>query len=203
MNQITNIKIKPCGPYETNCYIVEYEDKSLIIDPGVGALEWIKKETTHPIAILNTHCHFDHVWDNQITKKHFSIPIYTPKDDLFMIQDKTSINNNVPPSEPDVLIDNDNEFFIGDITVKFVHLPGHTPGTSIIVIDDYIFSGDFVFANSIGRCDFPYSSPSDMKKSIHKFTALDFMDKKIFPGHGSSTTLYKEQDNIVKWLDYI
>ena len=169
----------------------------------MGALQWIKEEADNPIAVLNTHGHFDHIWDNQITKEHYNIPLYAPKEDLFMLQDTTGINNNVPVSTPDTLIDSDKTFNINDIEIKYIHLAGHTPGTCIIVIGDYIFSGDFVFANSIGRVDFPYSSPSDMKESIQKFIALDLRDKTIFPGHGESTTLFKEQDHIGRWLDVI
>ena len=202
MQKVIDIKYKPCGVYETNCYIVCFEDVDIIIDPGVNALEWLKEESQNPIAILNTHGHFDHIWDNSITKKHFNIPLYTPKDDVFMLEDTSGINNNVPLSTPDFMIDNDKKFIINqNIQIQFIHLPGHTPGTSIIIIDDFIFSGDFVFKDSIGRWDFPYSSKDDMKKSIEKFINLDYTNKTIFPGHGQNTTLYQEQDNIKKYLD--
>jgi len=205
INNIVDIKYKACGAYETNCYIVCFENHDIIIDPGVKALEWIKQESDNPVAILNTHGHFDHIWDNTITKEHYKIPLYAPKDDLFMLTDTTGINNNVPISTPDVLIDSDTKFVIPntDIQVQYIHLAGHTPGTCIILIEDYIFSGDFVFANSIGRVDFPYSSPKDMKNSIQKFIDLNLTDKTIFPGHGQSTTLFAEQDNIKKWINVI
>ena len=203
MIDIIDIKHKPCGPYATNCYIVCFEDKDIIIDPGVRALDWIKEEIDNPIAILNTHGHFDHIWDNQVTKEHYNIPLYAPNDDLFMLQDESGLNNNVPISHPDILIQKDKKFTLENIEIEYIHLPGHTPGTCIIVIQDYIFSGDFVFNDSIGRVDFPYSSPEDMKNSIQKFTSLNLTDKTIFPGHGNKTTLFAEQDNIKQWLDII
>jgi len=81
-----DIKQKACGAYETNCYIVKLKDKELIIDPGVGAYDWIKDTISNPVAILNTHGHFDHVWDNDKISKEYDIPIYCPKDDVFMLK---------------------------------------------------------------------------------------------------------------------
>ncbi|HHH51826.1 MAG TPA: MBL fold metallo-hydrolase, partial [Campylobacterales bacterium] len=56
------IKMQPMGAYQTNCYIVTVEGKDIIIDPGVGATQWVLCNIQNPIAILNTHGHFDHVW---------------------------------------------------------------------------------------------------------------------------------------------
>ena len=58
------IKSQAMGSYQTNCYIVTINDKDLIIDPGMDATQWVIDNTTNPIAILNTHGHFDHVWSN-------------------------------------------------------------------------------------------------------------------------------------------
>jgi glyoxylase-like metal-dependent hydrolase (beta-lactamase superfamily II) len=141
------------------------------------------------------------VWSNTEVKEYFNIPLYTPKDDIFMLEDKDGLNYNVPTSYPDFCVDLDEQILLkNNIQVQFIHLPGHTPGTSIIIIGDYIFSGDFVFKNSIGRVDFPYSSALDMKKSIKKFINLDLSDKIIFTGHGDNTSLYVEQDRIQKWI---
>ena len=71
------------------------------------------------------------------------------------------------------------------------------------MIEDGMFSGDFVFENSIGRVDFPYSSSEDMKKSIQKFIALQKGEMTIYPGHGNNTSLAVEQGRIGNWLHYI
>ena len=63
------IKSKACGDYGTNCYIVEINQKELIIDPGMDAAMWVLQEVRHPVAILNTHGHFDHVWSNAELKE--------------------------------------------------------------------------------------------------------------------------------------
>ena len=80
---------RPMGEYQTNCYIVRIEDKEIIIDPGMGATQWVMANVTNPIAILNTHGHFDHVWSNQELKEKLNIPLYTPKGDVFLLQSST------------------------------------------------------------------------------------------------------------------
>jgi len=192
---------QPMGAYQTNCYIVRSKSQELIIDPGVGAIKWLIKNLKNPVAILNTHGHFDHVWSNSEVKEHFKIPIYCPKDDAFMLE-RDPFSQGTPPSCADVLIEGDKRLKIGEFEVEYLHMPGHTPGNSVINIADSMFSGDFVFENSIGRVDFPYSNPSDMKKSIKKFLALKY-DKIIYPGHGNNTTIKMEQSRIGNWLKYI
>jgi glyoxylase-like metal-dependent hydrolase (beta-lactamase superfamily II) len=195
------IKKQPMGPYQTNCYIVSINEKDFIIDPGVGALEWIQKEVKNPIAILNTHGHFDHVWSNQKVKEALKIPIYVPKEDAFMLE-KDPFGQGTPPSKPDILIEGDEVLMLEGVKIEYIHFHGHTPGNSAIMIEDGMFSGDFIFENSIGRVDFPYSKPDDMKKSIKKFLTLK-EDKTIYPGHGNNTSIKVEQSRVGNWLNYI
>ena len=195
------IELKPMGVYQTNCYIVNIDDKELIIDPGVGATKWVLNSVKNPIAILNTHGHFDHVWSNQELKNRLKIPIYSPKDDLFMLK-KDPFNQGTPPSIADFAVEPNEIVDIEGILVKFLHFPGHTPGCSVIEIEDVWFSGDFIFKGSIGRVDFPYSNPSDMKKSLQKVLNYNG-NKTIYPGHGPSTTLESEKQNLNYWFEMI
>jgi len=195
------IKSAPMGPYQTNCYIATIDGKDIIIDPGVDSLNWISNNITNPIAILNTHGHFDHVWSNSVVKEKFNIPIYCPKDDCFMLKDDP-FSQGTPKSQEDVAVVKDQTFHIDGIEVKFHHFPGHTPGCSAIEIQDALFSGDFIFEGSIGRVDFPYSNPDNMKKSINKILTW-VNDITIYPGHGNDTTLLKEKSSLKSWLNYI
>ena len=195
------IKVQPMGPYQTNCYIVTKDGKDIIIDPGVDATEWVKKNVTNPIAILNTHGHFDHIWSNAALQKELDIKLYTPKDDV-MLLNSSSWMPDLPPSTPDVEIEGDKELDIDGVKVKFRHFAGHTPGSSTIEIDNAMFSGDFIFKRSIGRTDFPYSNPSDMKKSLEKFKQIPY-DKKIYPGHGGSTSIKQEQQYSDYWIQQL
>ena len=195
------IKVQAMGPYQTNCYIVTKDGKDIIIDPGVGATKWVKKNVTNPIAILNTHGHFDHVWSNAELQRELGVKLYTPKDDV-MLLNSSSWMPDLPPSTPDVEIDGDEELDLEGIKVKFRHFPGHCPGCSTIEIDDAMFSGDFIFKKSIGRTDFPYSSPQDMKKSLEKFKQIPY-DKTVYPGHGGSTSIKQEQQYSDYWIQQL
>ena len=187
------------GVYQTNCYIATVDGKDFIIDPGVNATEWVKENVANPVAILNTHGHFDHVWSNAELQKDLGLKLYTPKGDVMLLKE-TSWVPGLPPSTPDVEIVGDEELDFDGVKVKFRHFPGHCPGCSTIEIGDAMFSGDFIFERSIGRTDFPYSSPSDMKKSLEKFKLLDY-DKTIYPGHGSTTTIKQEQKHSDYWIN--
>ena len=196
-----DINYKAFGAYQTNCYIVGLNGKELIIDPGVGAAKWVKENVTNPIAILNTHGHFDHIWSDCELKKELNIPIYIPKNDAFMLEEDI-FNQSQPTCKADILVDGDEEFDIEGIKVKYIFFPGHTPGCSVIEIGDDWFSGDFIFENSIGRVDFPYSNPKDMKKSLEKFLKIKY-DKKVYTGHGNPTTIKREQKNVPYWFNYL
>lgn len=192
------IKVQPMGPYQTNCYIATLDGKDFIIDPGVNATPWVLANVTNPVAILNTHGHFDHVWSNDELQEKLGIELYTPKGDVMLLSSSDWMPD-LPPSIPDVIVEPDETIDFDGIKVKFHHFPGHCPGCSMIEIGDAIFSGDFIFERSIGRTDFPYSSPEDMKKSLQKFKTLDF-DKTLYPGHGGPTSIKQEQQHTDYWI---
>lgn len=199
------IQKEPMGVYQTNCYIatvtVDGMKRDIIIDPGVGATQWVVENVTNPIAILNTHGHFDHVWSNAELKKVLDIPLYVPSKDAFMLENDP-FSQGTPPSTPDHLIDGDQLLNIGGAIVKFRHFPGHTPGCSIIEIGGVWFCGDFLFHQSIGRWDFPYSSGEEMIASLKKASAIK-EEFRLYPGHGESTTLKTEQQLMPYWIDQV
>jgi glyoxylase-like metal-dependent hydrolase (beta-lactamase superfamily II) len=195
------IKIQPMGATQTNCYIVTIDNKDFIIDPGMNATSWVLNNTSNPVAILNTHGHYDHVWSNAELKEKLKIPIYIHKDDAFMLE-KCVLGQNPPKSKADTLVDDDELLEIEGIKVQYRHFAGHTPGNSIIEIEDVWFSGDFLFQQSIGRWDFPFSSGEAMAKSLEKAMKIK-NDFTVYPGHGMSTTLRQEQQGMPMWLNYV
>ncbi len=242
---------KAFGVYETNCYILKSKVGDFIIDAGIDSASWVCENAKNPLAILNTHGHFDHIWCNAELREQLQIPIYCPKGDCFMLK-SDCFNLGLTPCAPDFeampneiftfksdflaqwreknatarhsersatarseeskkfvdssvasLPQNDENYII----VEFMHFAGHTPGCSVIKIKEaqsadssaYFFSGDFIFYRTIGRTDFPYSSPKDMAESLKRFGKLDF-DAKLYPGHGQSTTIKAEQAHLPLYL---
>ncbi|MDB2405341.1 MBL fold metallo-hydrolase [Arcobacteraceae bacterium] len=196
-----DVKSAPMGPYQTNCYIATIDGKDFIIDPGVDATSWVLDNTTNPVAILNTHGHFDHVWSNQEIKEKLNVPIYCPIDDCFMLKDDP-FGQGTPSSEVDIKVEHDQIITLEGIKIQFHYFPGHTPGCSAIQIENSLFCGDFIFDGSIGRVDFPYSSPKDMIESLHKVLEWneDFI---IYPGHGGKTTLLSQRESLKAWINYL
>jgi len=197
-----DIKVQPMGDYQTNCYIVSVDNKDFIIDPGVDALRWIKQNVTNPVAILNTHGHFDHVWSNKAVQDEYNLKIYTPKDDNFMLE-KDPYGMGMPPSCADILIQPDEEIELEGIKIKFHHFPGHTPGCSVIQFNEHLFSGDFIFKGSIGRFDFPNSDATLMKRSLNKILSWEETNFHVYPGHGEKTTLKSELPSLQQWERHI
>lgn len=192
------------GEYQTNCYICKFPQGEIVIDAGMGAHSWVIGQCKSPIAFLNTHGHFDHIWSNAILKNHFpDVPLICPTLDAFMLE-SDCFGTGVSPSHPDILTrcEKDTDALdLKGIKVVFSHFPGHTPGCSIVEIENEIFSGDFIFHRSIGRSDFPYSSAADMRESLIRFHSLPSNpNKTIHPGHGISTNLIDEQRNAVFWI---
>ena len=157
-NDCFYVLCKPFGEYQTNCYLALNSNKkeALIIDPGIGASSWVietlKNAQCTPLAILNTHGHFDHVWSNAELLEHFKgIPLLCPYEDAFMLE-QDCFSTGLPSSIPTLLvgasageqickktanIDNlgrQNSFTYGDFTATFICYPGHTPGCSVIIL---------------------------------------------------------------------
>ena len=149
---------EPFGEYQTNCYLAlnKKKNEALIIDPGIGASTWVidtlKSANAIPLAILNTHGHFDHVWSNAELLEHFAgIPLLCPYEDAFMLE-QDCFGTGLPSSIPTLLVgakENDkicektsntsnlgreNHFIYGDFAITFICYPGHTPGCSVIIL---------------------------------------------------------------------
>lgn len=201
------IQSKPFGPYATNCYIITNEAKQWVVDPGMGAFDWVMQECQNLQAILLTHGHFDHIFDVAKIKQALpNISIFCPKEDCFMLE-SDCFDTGIIPCKADIQIQNFKSHQKIDacgLEVIYHHFPGHTPGCSMIELEDCIFSGDFIFKRSIGRFDFPYSSPEDMKESLQRFRAIKFQkNKQLYTGHGESTWVFEEQKNVKVWIERI
>lgn len=185
------------GPLKSNCYIVEYKNECVIIDPGDEAdfiLNFILSNKLNPVCILATHGHFDHVGAVGEIQMSFDIPLYIHKQDEFLLKRinetaKYFLGYDPCFLEPKniIFIENDNKIKVNNFEFKVLPVPGHTPGSILFLDPDekYAFIGDTIFEDGIGRTDFSYSSPEDMLNSIEKI--LELPDNTLlYPGHGDS-----------------
>lgn len=195
----------PFGEYQTNCYILKFPQGEIVIDAGMGASEWVKQECKNPLAFLNTHGHFDHIWSNASLREAFpSTSLICHQEDNFMLE-SDCFELGLTPSTPTQTIKaskGSESLEIEGIKITFHHFPGHTPGCCMIEIDSHIFSGDFIFYRCIGRYDFAYSNAEDMKESLIRFKSFE-KDLPIHPGHGEDTTVANEQKHIDMWISRI
>lgn len=199
-------KMFSVGYLSTNCYVVNCRDtkQAVIIDPGFTSdqeadkiISFIKSYDLKLKFIVNTHGHPDHASGNELIKRRFNVPICVHKDDAYMFGESGIETaryfgyNCVSPPADILLVDHDYVKF-GDVALKVIHSPGHSRGSVLLVGETELFSGDTLFAGSIGRTDFPESSDLHMQISLKRL--LQFPDYfLVYSGHGPSTTIADER----------
>lgn len=198
-----NIITLPLGALATNCYLASADNgDTAVIDPSCNAeriSRELEKNNLTPKMILLTHGHFDHIMAATELKEKYGIPVYIHTLDLPMLKDTArNLFDNFPMGESFLPVENaetveDGEKIpLGNTEFTVIHTPGHSMGSCCYLSGDVIFSGDTLFAGSVGRTDFPGSSFTAMTESLKKLNALDG-DYRIFPGHGPATTLFAER----------
>lgn len=191
------------GPLQSNCYIAANDaGDALIIDPGwdAGRIQArIEDMGVTPVRIVNTHCHFDHVMAAGEIQSAFDIPFWIPAGEEELLARAPDIarqwldveGGTVPT--PDRLIGEGVEIGLEGVTFTVRETPGHSPGGCTFVGEGICFSGDTVFAGSIGRYDFPDADFNTLMQSI-KRVYLPLPDETtLYPGHGPATTMGQER----------
>ena len=186
------LKTLVVGPIQSNCYIVgcERTREAAVIDPGGDAdriLITLAKDKLRCVYIINTHGHFDHSADNKRLKEVTGAQLLIHQADAPMILHQS----NSPP--PDRYLGEGDIITFGDISLKVLHTPGHSPGGISLVTDKIVFVGDTLFAGSIGRTDFPGGDYDGLLRNVREkiFTLGD--DVVVYPGHGPKTTVGRER----------
>jgi glyoxylase-like metal-dependent hydrolase (beta-lactamase superfamily II) len=174
--------------------------EAVIIDPGAEGRRIIKR--VHDLGlkvkyIINTHAHIDHVGANAEVKEAFNAPVLVHAADapllrspqasmaLFMGQSKVT--------PPDWTLEEGDLLEAGTLRIKVLETPGHTPGGISLDINGVLFTGDTLFACSIGRTDFPGGSFRQIIKSIKEKLLSYPDDTRVFPGHGPPTSVGDER----------
>lgn len=190
-----------CGSLDENTYIITDEASGLsaVIDPN---FEFIKAEDAvkglNVKYILLTHGHFDHIWSVNELKALTGAQVLIHELE-YKVAANAILNMSARFTE-DLTVEADKTFNDGDVIelgeskLTVCHTPGHTTGSCMFMSDEAIFSGDMLFAGSIGRTDFPTSRTEKMMASIEKIKTLadKYGDVPVYCGHGEPTTINNE-----------
>jgi len=199
------LRTLPVGPLQTNCYLVVCSQtrQGMAIDPGGNAeriLEQIRQLGAHLEMIVLTHFHFDHTMAVAPLRRATGARLALHQLDAEALSNPPAIFRMFAPALPqdvvaDDLLQGEETFQVGDITIQVLFTPGHSPGgiSLYIASEKVVFSGDALFREAIGRTDFPGSSYEQLMQSIEGrlFSLPD--DTTVYPGHGPSTTIGHER----------
>ena len=192
----------PVGDYQANCYIVYDDDlNAFIIDPGAEAQRVLRTVEQYGLkieAVLLTHAHFDHIAAADTVLKATGAPLLLTETEATLLSAPSHTMwsyarvDGPCPLKADRTLHDGDVVTVGDMTIRVLCTPGHTPGSCCYLVDDAMFSGDTLFLDSIGRVDFAGGSPRDMVDSLQKLAALDG-DFTVYAGHGDPTRLSREK----------
>ncbi len=176
-------------PLYTNCFLlVSEKGNAVAVDPAapvakfVAALEEENAKLTH---IFLTHGHPDHVASADELRARYGAKLYMNEGDARKYRPKA-----------DVYFKDGETIEVDEMAFRILFTPGHTPGSTCIECGDYLFTGDTLFAEDIGRTDLPGGSAAEMKQSLQKLLRCISGDPQVFPGHEEfSTFSYEKQHN--------
>lgn len=197
------LEIYPSGPLQTNAYLLgcSKTQRAAVIDAPFGSantlLKSIKTHGLHLDLILLTHSHWDHIADVAELKEKTGAPVYIHPADAENLEhpgtDRLPLFVSFKGIHPDAHLSDGQTILLGDLTLQVIHTPGHSPGGVCFYLpaQETLFSGDTLFAGSIGNLSLPTAQPDQMWPSLKKLAALP-KHTKVYPGHGGATRIDKE-----------
>ena len=187
------------GPLGVNCYVLQddFSDAGLVIDPGGNAeelLQYLKQEHISLQTIVNTHGHGDHIGADDRLRQATGARLLIHAADAPMLADARAnlsayMGFTVQAAPADAFLQDGETLQVGHMSFTVLHTPGHSPGGICLFGEGVLFSGDSLFAESIGRCDFPGASETELVAALQKKILPLPDDVKVYPGHGPVTTI--------------
>ncbi len=180
-------------PYETNCFVlISDEGHALVIDPALPAYRIktvLQKQNAELSMMLLTHGHFDHVLGVKELAEEYHCPVYLDSADV-------KGSSFYPLEMQTIGYTEGGTVELDEIKITTIHTPGHTEGSWLLQCEDLLFTGDTLFAGSVGRTDLPGGDPAKLRASLKKIKTLDLpAEMQVLPGHGSFSTLGEERDS--------
>ncbi len=193
------------GPLSVNTYLAVDEEtkKGFIVDPGGkdnNLLEYVKDNGIQIEYIILTHGHGDHIGGLSDYKNAWPEALVVAHKEERQLLSEPKMNFSAETCGRPISITADRyvkdgeEMEIGQLTLKFLFTPGHTPGGMSVYVGDSLFSGDTLFAGSVGRTDFPGSSFDALKQGIEEKLYTLPNETKVYPGHMGPTTIGREKE---------
>jgi hydroxyacylglutathione hydrolase len=189
------------GPLQTNCYVVRADPAApdaVVVDPGGEAAELRRQLTrlgTTCAAILITHGHFDHLGGVADLADGTGAPVYMPEGERALLERYSEFAPaGMPgrPHTPDHLLVGGETIDVAGLTFDCVSIPGHSPAHVAFYVDGHLFSGDLLFAGSVGRVDLPGADWDTLLDSVRTLADRYPPETIVYPGHGPQTTLGSE-----------
>jgi hydroxyacylglutathione hydrolase len=189
------------GPIGTNCYVVRSGPaaaEAVVVDPGGEPdrlLRELAERGTRCAAILITHGHWDHLGGVADLAKEAGAPVHMAEEERVLLEDVNSFTPpgvELQPYTPDVLLQGDETLDLAGITFTTLRVPGHSPAHLAYHADGCLFSGDLIFAGSVGRTDLPGADWETLVDSIRALADRFPPETLLYSGHGPETTLGAE-----------
>ena len=189
------------GPMGTNCYVVSAEATSgdaVVVDPSGDATELrltLARLGASCKAILVTHGHWDHLLGVADLAEGTGAPVHMAEGERMLLEDPAGFTPpgvTLRPYTPDVLLAGGEMVELASIAFEVLAVPGHSPAHLAFHADGCLFSGDVLFAGSVGRTDFPGSDWDTLVASIRMLVDTFPPETVVYPGHGPTTTLGAE-----------
>lgn len=193
----------PVGEFGSNCWLIidEKTNDAIIIDPSpsIEKIEATLKERNLTLRyVLLTHGHFDHMTSCDDIRDRLGVPLAVHADDAVCLENsdynayRRFMAGDLVYRPADIILHDASVINLKNISVKVMHTPGHTMGSVCYIAEDCIFTGDTLFDRSVGRTDLTGGDDKKLMLSLKRLSSLNG-DFRIFPGHGSVTTLDKQR----------
>ncbi|MEO0071241.1 MAG: MBL fold metallo-hydrolase [candidate division WOR-3 bacterium] len=180
------------GPLLTNCYILKCGEEMVVIDPGGDGERILNKvqELGGEVKwVINTHGHIDHIAANgEVVEATGAEILIHQLDEMMLVQPEINLammmGMEINSPKPSGFLAEGDEIVVGKESLSVVHTPGHTPGSICLIGSGYVFTGDTLFLDSIGRVDLPGGSELQMQNSLARLQRILKRETMLYPGHG-------------------